>query len=443
VKSDRITQRLYVLGTLTTTSPLIIGSGEDDFADIQMMRGWDGLPFIPGSALAGATRHFLSELLPSQQSVIDLLYGAKADLADAEKDTTQSLITFYDLFPIGDVNLSSRDGVRLDYETKTAIDQAKYDYEIVERGQQFIFKLEVVFRANHEKQQAQMRDVVTTLCSAIMGQHVTLGAKTRRGFGEVCLQEAAMLTLNMPDDAQTWIDFEWRQDYFAAHHAAMIVPQAISNPRHTDISVTFDIPYSILIRHENGNPSAPDVSHLTSQGIAIIPGTSWGGALRHAVHTILHDMGQGAKSEAIITEIFGEVDQQVRKNKQTTPKARASRITIREALIEGGQSLSYTRNKVDRFTGGVVDTALFDEQPHYGGKVTLSISIKHAQEWEKGVLLLALKDLGNGIQPVGGGANIGRGILQNAAITLENAAVTPENESACLQALARKLKEAL
>lgn len=440
MKNDGLTQRIYVLGTLETASPLIIGSGEDDTADIQMMRGWgdeDGTPFIPGSAIAGATQHFLKECLPSQKQAIDLLYGEKADLNNSKKETTQSLITFYDLFPIGKIDhLPMRDGVRLEYDTKTAADTAKYDYEIVERKQQFEFKLEVAFRQHHQEQQGQMRTLLKDLCAAIMKQQVTLGAKTRRGFGEVCLKEAKMLTLNMPQDAQTWIDFQWNDEYFQKHHAEVIAPKILPAMNRTDLSVTFQIPYSILIRHESGDPSTPDTTHLTTtyavdgepKTFSIIPGTSWNGALRHAIHALLHDMGKGEKSDVIIKGLFGDVDEQAK-------KAKASRVIMKESLIEGGQRLTYTRNKVDRFTGGVVDSALFDEQPHYGGSVKLEISIKDAKDWEKGLLLLALKDIGNGIQPIGGEANIGRGILANPNIQ------TTIDEPECLKALAKKLQE--
>ena len=225
---------------------------------------------------------------------------------------------------------------------------------------------------------------------------------------------------------------------FDENHAEPISPKTLSNPHNTDISVTFDIPYSILIRHESGDPSAPDVTHLTSNGQPIISGTSWSGALRHAVHHLLQDMLRGMnRSEAeikdkttmLLNRLFGTVD-------EDTKTARASRVRIKESLIMGGQSLTYTRNKIDRFTGGVVNSALFDEQPHYGGKVTLYIAIKDAQDWQKGLLLLALKDLGNGIQPIGGEANVGRGILANPNIQ------TTIDEATCLQALAKKLQEA-
>ena len=455
MKNDRITQRIYVLGTLETTSPLIIGSGEDDLADIQLMRGGDGTPFIPGSAIAGATRHFLKELLPSQQKAIDLLYGAKVDLKNSNQDTTQSLITFYDLFPKEKITPAIRDGVRLDYETKTAMDTFKYDYEIIERGQQFAFECEVAFRNNHpDEQQTQMRELLANLCSAMMQKQITLGAKTRRGFGEVSLKDAKMLTLNMPDDAQTWIDFQWNDEYFQEHHAETISPKMLPNRNRTEMSVTFEIPYSILIRHESGNPSDPDVTHLTSNDDSIIPGTSWNGALRHAIYDVMQEIlrdlekskaDEMKKSEAeesiqseaeeigrkittLLTGLFGDVD-------KTTKQAKASRVMIKESVITNGQRLTYTRNKVDRFTCGVVDSALFDEQPHYGGSVTLDIAIKQAADWEKGLLLLALKDIGNGIQPIGGEANVGRGILM-----LQHCSLSNDDERTFLAALATYLR---
>ena len=434
MKNDGITQRIYVLGTLETASPLMIGSGEDDWADMQVMRGWggwDGMPFIPASAIAGVLRHFANEAQLADKKIINLLFGKKVNAKD---DTTQSLITCYDLFPTSHVTPVIRDGVRLDYETKTAVDKAKYDYEIVERGQQFEFTFEIAFRQCHTEQQDEMRQLVMALCSAMMKKQIALGAKTRRGFGEVCLKEAKMLTLNMPQDAKKWIDFKWRSNEdFEENHAETISPKTWSNPHNTDISVTFDIPYSILIRHESGDPSAPDVTHLTSNGQPIISGTSWSGALRHAVHRLLHDMGKGDKSDSILTNLFGNVN-------ETTKTAKASWVRIKkESLIMGGQSLTYTRNKIDRFTGGVVDSALFDEQPHYGGKVTLDISIKDAQDWQKGLLLLALKDLGNGIQPIGGEANVGRGIFDNPIFKPN---ITEQEQQTWMKALAKKLQEA-
>ena len=108
-------------------------------------------------------------------------------------------------------------------------------------------------------------------------------------------------------------------------------------------------------------------------------------------------------------------------------------MTIDESKIEDGEMIPYTRNKVDRFTGGVVDGALFDEKPVYGGKVNLNMEIKNAKDYEKGMVILALKELQNGIQTVGGGSNIGRGRLEN------NQETFTDDDTTYLSALAEKL----
>ncbi|MBN1551729.1 hypothetical protein JW979_09675, partial [bacterium] len=401
---DNIIERMYVKGTLEVVSPLIVGSGEDELADIQLIRDWNGTPFIPGTAIAGAARHYLDEMCASEneveKSLVNILFGKKAKKDD---DTTQSLITFYDARPNGNIheNLTFRDGVELSYTTKAAKDGAKYDYEVIERGQQFEFRLEVTFRACHQKKDG-MKKIVFAVLNALKHQKIAFGAKTRRGFGVLRLQNDKLLTLEMtnPEHVAQWLKFIWDDATF------LDVPAIPESPMYctvaTEITTTFDIPYSILIRHYSSDPQDPDTSHLTSKGQSVIPGTSWNGALRHAIHHILRDLNQPETViETITNQLFGYVS-------ETQKEARVSRILVHESLIDGGEQLAYTRNKVDRFTGGVVNSVLFDEQPHYGGKVELCITIKNAQDWEKGLLALTLKDIGHGIQPVGGAANIGR-----------------------------------
>lgn len=144
-------------------------------------------------------------------------------------------------------------------------------------------------------------------------------------------------------------------------------------------------------------------------------------------------MGKSDSADCLIKQLFGDVD-------ENTKKATVSKVSIRESIIEGGEPMRYTRTKVDRFTGGIVNSALFDEMPHYGGNVRLDISIKNLSEdekWGVGLILLALKDMGNGIQPVGGDANIGRGILKKLNIEVND----NENKTDYLKAVAEKLQE--
>ncbi len=432
---DNIVERLYIKGTLEAVSPLIVGSGEDELADIQLVRDWNGTPFIPGTAIAGAARHYLDEACASangvEKGLVNILFGQKAK---KDNDTTQSLITFYDAKPRGNIHekLALRDGVALDFVTKTAKKSEKYDYEIIERGQQFDFRIEVLFRACYNGNRNKMKGILFALLTALNNGQIAFGAKTRRGFGMVKLIDENVLVLNTansPDDVKHWMNFSWddassvwndsSKDYTLTQlqHGTL----TSLNVHHAEVSATFKIPYSILIRHYSSDPQDPDSAHLTLNGQSIIPGTSWNGALRHAIYHLLRDLKQPEPAiDKITNDLFGYVD-------ETEKEARASRVLVRESFIDDGEQLAYTRNKVDRFTGGVVDSALFDEKPHYGGKVTLELSVKERKSdnpktkgWEIGLLLLALKDIGNGVQPVGGAANIGRGILEGEQLRVDD-----------------------
>jgi CRISPR/Cas system CSM-associated protein Csm3 (group 7 of RAMP superfamily) len=82
------------------------------------------------------------------------------------------------------------------------------------------------------------------------------------------------------------------------------------------------------------------------------------------------------------------------------------------------------RVSIDRFTGGARETALFSEQPAFGGnETTLTIDIRliNPKDHEIGMLLLLLKDLWTGDLPLGGESGVGRGRLigEHAKLTLQ------------------------
>ncbi len=425
---DKIMERIYIKGELELVSPLILGGGEDEYTDIDLLKDRDGKPFIPGTSIAGVIRHYLDERLRGDyKNLVPILFGKK------EKESTQSLISFYDALPAKEPDIQIRDGVELVHETKTAKDNAKYDYEVLEPRQSFQFRCEIVIREKYASEKDGIKTLVYLIIDAMKKEKIALGAKTARGFGLICLHDEKILCLNMTkkEHIRRWIDFSW-QDFNGNNGLSDFsknIPE-IPETEFAEITADFEIQYSILIRTYSSSPDNPDATHLTSNGKSVVPGTSWNGAIRHAVYHILKQLNKPDKYKELTDKLFGYVDKE--KN-----KARASKILIRESVIEGGRPFPYSRNKIDRFTGGVVDSALFDEMPHYGGKVRLYIVIKQPEMWEIGLVLLALKDIGNGIQPIGGDANIGRGMLRSVGLHIK-----PElNEGECLQSLAGKLQE--
>jgi CRISPR/Cas system CSM-associated protein Csm3 (group 7 of RAMP superfamily) len=431
-----IRERIYVQGILKAVSPLVVGCGEERQTDIDLIRDAEGIPFIPGTSLAGSSRQFLNNLLEeADRNVVYTVFGRK------EKQSIQSLVSFFDALPVNGKPLmeSVRDGIRLVYETKTVGTHqhrdkksggAKYDYEIVETDAEFTFRLEMAVRdsdsifQNLEKE--KIYDLLYQLLVSLQNERVRVGAKTRRGFGKIRLENVNILHLDMenPGDVQRWIEFDRA---FASTPDTLDVSHFKTDKllikKETDIRITaeFKIPYSILIRHYGTDPGDADASHLMSGENAVIPGTSWNGAVSHAIYNILEEMDyETLWQKEIKNDLFG-----TEKGKD----ARASRIAFEESVIHKRISITnYTRNKVDRFTGGVVDSALFDEKPVFGGTTSLCITIKNAEPWEAGLILLALRDLGNGIHTVGGDANIGRGILQCQRITIDKEPLTLDSE---------------
>lgn len=455
-----IERRIYIRGRLHMDSPLVIGSGEDENTNIDLIRDGDGEPFIPGTSLAGCLRHHLEESLPEE-----VLPGGKkranpivyAVFGEKDKESKLSLLTVFDALPLSlsadgsALIVSTRDGLELDYITKTVTEHtasdedrggrggAKYDYEIIEPGATFDLKLELVTRKKNHDRLDRVYDALALLLTALENGNIRLGAKSRRGFGKLRLTDTKILELDMEQkkDVEKWMNFEW--DFQPNTTLAELGKNVLSlkDPSHTTISVDFSIPYSLLIRHYNDDPSDNDAAQLMSRGKPVIPGTSWNGALLHAVHDILDQLVEDEETfERTFKQIKHDLFGFVAPGKEDT-NARASRVILDESIIRDGTPISYTRNKVDRFTGGVVDSALFSEKAIYGGSVGLTLTVKESNGWDIGLLLLALKDMANGIQPVGGDANIGRGVLkaENKNISVNNQPLTAEIENPYLEKL--------
>jgi CRISPR/Cas system CSM-associated protein Csm3 (group 7 of RAMP superfamily) len=423
-----IRERIYMQGQLKALSPLIIGSGEERHTDIDLLRDAEGMPFIPGTSLAGSIRHFLEAKLDEEEkTVLETVFGKK------DKESIQSSVMFFDAPLLHDspFNVSTRDGIRLNYETKTVdvhIDRdeasggAKYDYEIIETGARFDFRMEMTIRDTllEQIEKDRLYDLVFLLVESLQDCGIALGAKTRRGFGSLRLQHLNILHLHMKEkeDVKKWLEFEWPfQSSLNISHFKRDKLQ-LKEDKDIHISINFKIPYSLLIRHYSIHARDADASHLMSGENPVIPGTSWNGAISHSVYNILKELDHETLWEKEVKEQFFGTE----KGK----KPRASRIIFRESIINNHESVTYTRNKVDRFTGGVVETALFDEKPVFGGDTSLEITIKDAEPWEVGLILLALNDLSHGIQTIGGDANIGRGILQGETININKQPLSEE-----------------
>ena len=125
---SKLIKRIYYGIEISLDTPVCVSNGESEMTDKDVLKDWEGKPFIPGTSFAGAFRSFLE--LNGENT--DVLFGS----AD-EKKGKMSCIWISDFFFRQGADTTIRDGVKL--ENRIAIDAKKYDYEVIEYGSGILY----------------------------------------------------------------------------------------------------------------------------------------------------------------------------------------------------------------------------------------------------------------------------------------------------------------
>lgn len=167
-----MTNIFELTGTLTTRSPLTIGSDSDgNLIDrVQFIDGADRIT-IPGTSLTGAIRSASHE-------------GAVKGWGS--KDSASN-ITVFDAHATSQVPLAIRSSVAIDRNTGTAVDRHLFRREVVPRGTDFRLRVIVETRAGYsdDDARADLKHIVSTLG---LGDFAA-GSSTSRGFGNLQLTQ--------------------------------------------------------------------------------------------------------------------------------------------------------------------------------------------------------------------------------------------------------------
>lgn len=400
-------------------SSLSIGSGNKKTTDSDIIRDSRGIPFIPGSAIAGVTRHMLKGIAPEKDEEYFGNVGITG--SDYEKDSSESKIIFYDVFPIQKKEklfISVRDQVALD-DCKTAIEGAKFDMEVLEPGVSFV----ILIAQNVMDSDEDRLDQIATVWRL---NAVRIGAKSTRGYGAFCTDRIDRVEFDFTEkkDIRNWLTFdplvtdnvwkEWkRADPFTEQkmkQREQILECVINQAPGSGLSIR---KYTTEPSPDNAAISQPDYGQLTAHVIeknhsiekAIIPGTSWAGAFRHHMRRMEKTAGHNAE---FLNKYFGYVGANGAKLK--------SRIIFSESILDHTVFKILSRNAIDRFTGGASDKALYTEETCFNGDTTLKIYLKLSDDQEDSrfisLLAAAIADLHEGILSVGGETAIGRGLFQ-------------------------------
>lgn len=413
VNPAQILGRITVRGRLHLAAPLLIGEGESgeerNDRDIHVLCSKAGVPFIPGTSLAGALRSLIEVENPC---AADILFGTMHRTGgETVRDERQSAVSLYDV-ELNDALIGSRDGVHIDDVTGTAIDAHKYDYEIVESGAGGTFYAEILLRRVHQKDEHTLKETLLRLSELLRGGfHV--GALTTKGFGRMQLRDMVVdcYDFRRPEDAIAWLSP--KRGNAAWHMAYDDATQTEPPPADGDFVITADFALTgaLIVRDSvdplaeaDGEKSPAARMKTNAAGQNIIPGTSLKGVLRHRAAYILYALGkEQTQAEAFIDRLMG------------TTAARG-RFIVEEVVVDA-EMHKQMRSRIDRFTGGTIPSALFSTVPVWrekdgGRSVTLRFGVRQASEQEAGLCVLLLKDLWLGRAAIGGEKSIGRGTLE-------------------------------
>lgn len=394
---------------------MVIGNNLNEVTDNDFIKGSDGKPFIPGTALAGVLRNYLSSGLKenAEPPEVNQLFGKRSFFIQQHlEDSMLSKIYVYDAFLLNEAKVRIRDGVALS-EWKTALDKTKYDYEILEPGAEFFLKFEVVFRDGDHRN--RLKAYLYEMVEALRMEKVSFGAKVKRGMGKGQFDDIKVASFDFTkaekkkDILNQWLEFEWNNFKCNIDYTGWKRSEIKVGKKEVRLSIPLQNKYSLLIRQSAFGMDEPDFVQLHNSDSPIIPGTTWAGAVKHRAQSILRQLG--VFSDDLLQNLFGWV---------LEDSSRASRIIFEESVVEDGMSITQTRVKIDRFTGGAVESALFDAKPVYEGKTKLSIRIIEPRDYEIGLMLLIIKDLQEGFLSVGGEVSIGRGIFEGKEVQIEN-----------------------
>lgn len=429
-KTRHIRQRIIIEGDLTLQTPAHFGNGDgDELTDMPLLVDpYDNQsPLLTGASLAGALRSYLGEF--NDQSTAILLFGGDK----GDENGEQSPLIVAD--SVGESSGATiRAGVRLDGKTRTAADKALFDVQLWQAGTTFPLRFELLIGKKDEP--AELCRALATALDGLSNGRITLGARKRRGYGEVKVTAWRGKSYDLTDPSQLCDWLKQGNDPLSGNlkvddlTKALDVEELLPDNRHyLHLHATFALQGSLLIRSGEGqDDTGPDMVHLhaqqpNGQKKPILSGTSLAGTLRARATRIANTVDKAGKAKELIYDLFGpDMNDREWMRAKKEKGVRASRLTVKETVVENGRTdLVQNRVSIDRFTGGARDTALFDQQPVFASDktmVTIDLHLRNPEKHDIGLLLLLLKDLWTEDLPLGGESSVGRGRLQGRRATI-------------------------
>lgn len=439
IKSSKYTHRYIARFIIEAETPMAIGSGEKSIeTDAMVVRDVNGLPYLPGTTIAGVIRSMLhigdkndlwgyqsaqsghgseiafteGRILNSRGIVIDgMQHGAFED----------PLLKYYDILPIRQHVCITEHGV--------AAAHGKFDEQVVFAGTRFCFEMEVASDGTNWNE-------VEEIISATRKCTFRIGSGSRSGFGKIKVISVSVVDINLKGQADLYMakpsnlkeSAGWRgwnmatikdKENNTLNDAQYVIYRLTLRPRDF-------IFFGSGLQDEDGNADMTTVKAKRviwtngvgemTENLMLIPATSLKGALRHRI-AYRYNQRKGIFADQITSLPDTAENEAVRiLFGQALRKQQRGNVLFSDIIESPVQSHLFNHVSIDRFTGGTINGALFTEQVDYVTGRTFSTDIQVrkdvlADDDVKFAFETAIDDLCKGLLPLGGGNSRGHGLF--------------------------------
>lgn len=442
MENTKYTIRYVSRIVLEAETPFTVGSGEKDLlTDALVAKDVNGLPYLPGTSLAGVIRSACGikrqEDTPfgyqdkngGQGSRVIFSDGVMIGKDGRPVDGLRTKIQndeFYAHFKM----LPIRQHVRINSLGSTD-KGGKFDEQVTYQGTRFCFEMELLSTGSEEEALFYEK-----MLNVLRRSTFRVGGGTHNGFGlmKVVLLQRRDYDLTNPDDLESYV----------SRSAALDSPLEGAKKLTTDtITDSTWKRYTLKLQPKDfflfGSGMGDDEADMTpvseayivwtdgkptfqERGI-LIPATSVKGALAHrtAYHWnklkkrfVDNDGEKPLTGDACpaVEAIFGKAGQDSDKD------IKCGNIMLSDVIISAGQKTEgekiMNHVAIDRFTGGTMDGALFTEKVinGLGREIQLTVDVRKDSIQDEDIrkaFELALQDVAHGLLPLGGGVNRGNG----------------------------------
>lgn len=447
IKSTKYTHRFLARFVIEAKTPLAVGNGEKDIiTDALVATDVNGLPHIPGTAISGVVRSMLKD----QKVDTDQFFGFQTDdkgegskiiFTEAKIINSKGLVTdglelevHNDTLLKNYMELPIRQHARID-ERGTTVKAGKFDEQVVYAGTRFCFELEMVAQDNNTA-------LFDSVLRQLQNKTFRIGSGTRCGFGEIRVIDYKRRILDLQEEDQ--LDLYLTKTSNLSEEWNGWEKQAIEGNDSIDGWTCYELtlqPADFFMFGSGLGDSEADMTPVKGKRVdwsagkgelkdnqVLIPATSIKGALAHRVAyhynkqnqvyaDDLHSDGERkavtGKNNKAVKALFGTEGERV--DGKMVDQIRGS-VIISDIIASPLRDKVINHVAIDRYTGGVLEGALFSEKATYGRgqSYTLTILVNDKalkDESVKKAFVDSIDDICKGFLPLGGGVNRGNGVF--------------------------------